>query len=129
MNVPVRMLIAGVAAAGVVAGACAATSPFDRPDPVLAEARRDGMCPVRVQNGTTYTLRIRYEADVHRGSADDLGPGQSVTFGVRCDVDDILVTGVGPLVMGQGRLVYRRRSAPASEGETLVKLTSADRSR
>ena len=125
MNAAGRMMLAALAAAG----ACTPTSPFDRPDPTVAEARRGGMCPVRVENGTTHTLRISYQADVHRGALDDVGPGQSVSFGVRCEAEMILVTGVGPFVMGQGRLVYRRRSPPASEGETLVKLTSADRSR
>lgn len=125
MNAAGRIVIAGL----VAVGACSPKSPFDRPDPVLVEARRDGMCGVRVQNGTTYTLQIRYEADVHRGTLDELGPGQTVSFGVRCEVDSILVTGIGPLVMGQGRLVFRKRSPPADEGETLVKLTSADRSR
>lgn len=125
MDRPAWALVAGLLAAA----ACAPTSPFDRPDPVVEEARRTGMCPVRVENGTTYTLRISYQADVHRGAFDDLGPGESVSFGVRCEVDSILVTGVGPFVMGQGRLVYRRRSPPSDEGETLVKITSADRSR
>lgn len=125
MNTPGRMLMAAL----VAVGGCTPNSPFDRPDPVVAEARREGMCPVRVVNGTTYTLRISYQADVHRGTLDDVGPGQSVAFGVRCEAETILVTGVGPFAMGQGRLVYRRRSPPADEGETLVKLTSADRSR
>lgn len=122
MKTPIRMLIAAVAAIG----GCGPSSPFDRPDPVIVEARRTGMCPVRVENSTPYTLRIRYAADVHRGTLDDLGPGQTGAFGVRCEVRSILVTGIA---FGQGRLLYRKRTAPAEEGETLVKLTSADRSR
>ena len=126
MNAHRRMWIAGL----VAIGACTPSSPFDRPDPTVVEARRDGMCPVRVQNGTNHVLRIQYQADVHRGTLDELAPGQSGSFGVRCEAESILVTGVGPFAMGQGRLVYRRRTAPdADGGETIVKLTSADRSR
>ncbi len=125
MDRPAWALVAGLLAAS----ACAPTSPFDRPDPVVEEARRTGMCSVRVENGTSYVLRISYQADVHRGTLDELAPDQSATFGVRCEAESLVVTGVGPVAVGQGRLVFRRRTAPSEQGETRVRLTSADRSR